>query len=131
MAKPAAAKKPRTARKRVKEEYGSYIVEVSDWETSYSFKVNRDDRFYTGSYGEHLHLEIKGVLRYPFNPDFPLAFLVVYDDQTGGPVAFAHSPTNHARFRLGTDSKRRSSPWLPCHLPPIASTRPCSVDSVC
>ena len=69
MAKPVAAKKPRTARKRVKEEYCSYIVEVADWETSYSFKVNRDDRFYTGSYGEHLHLEAKGILRYPFKFD--------------------------------------------------------------
>jgi len=69
MARPAAVKKPRKARKKVREEYGSYIIEVADWETSYSFKVNRDDRFYTGSYGEHLHLEIKGILRYPFKFD--------------------------------------------------------------
>lgn len=69
MARPATVKKPRSTRKKVREEYGSFIIEVADWETSYSFKVNRDDRFYTGSYGEHLHLEIKGVLRYPFKFD--------------------------------------------------------------
>jgi hypothetical protein len=64
-----AAKKPRKSRKKVQEEYGSYIIEVVDWETSYSFTVNSDDRFYSGSYGEHLHLEIKGILRYPFKFD--------------------------------------------------------------
>jgi len=66
-----------------------------------------------------------------FIPDFPLAVLVIYADKTGGPVAFAHSPANHARFRLGTDNRRRSLPGLPRHLPPIAKTNPCSVDSVC
>jgi hypothetical protein len=69
MVKPAAVKKPRKANKKVQEEYGSYIVEVADWETSYSFTVNRDDRFFAGSYGEHLHLELKGILRYPFKFD--------------------------------------------------------------
>ena len=69
MAKPAAVKKPRNSCKKVREVYGSYIVEVADWETSYSFTVNRDDRFFVGSYREHLHLEIKGILRYPFKFD--------------------------------------------------------------
>lgn len=69
MAKPPVSRKTRTARKKVQVTYGSYIVEVADWETSYSFTVNRDDRFYSGAYGEHLHLEIKGVLRYPFKFD--------------------------------------------------------------
>jgi len=65
MVRPAAVNNPRKARKRVKEEYGSYIVEVAGWETSYSFTVNRNERFFAGSYREHLHLEIKGVLRHP------------------------------------------------------------------
>lgn len=69
MAKPAVAKNPRKTRKRVKEEYSSYIIEVADWETGYSFTVNRDHRFYSGSYGEYLHLEIKGIVRYPFKFD--------------------------------------------------------------
>jgi len=69
MAKPAAVKKPRSSRKKVREEYGSYIIEVADWETSYSFTVNRDNRFYSGAYREHLHLEVKGILRYPFKFD--------------------------------------------------------------
>jgi len=69
MARSVAAKKTRNSRKKVQEAYGSYIIEVADWETSYSFTVNRDDRFYSGSYREHLHLEIKGVLRYPFKSD--------------------------------------------------------------
>lgn len=65
MGKAAAAKTPRKARKKVQEEYGSYIVEVTDWETSYSFTVNRNERLFVGSYREHLNLEIKGVLRHP------------------------------------------------------------------
>jgi hypothetical protein len=69
MAMPAVAKKPRNLRKKVLEEYGSYIIEVADWETSYSFTINRDERLFTGSYREHLHLEIKGILRYPFKFD--------------------------------------------------------------
>lgn len=64
-------------------------------------------------------------------PDFPLADLVDYADKVGGLAALAHSPANHARFRLGTDSRRRSLPGLPCHLAPIANTKPCSVDNVC
>jgi len=63
--KSTAAKKPRKARKKIQEEYGSYIVEVIDWETSYSFTVNRNERLFVGSYREHLNLEIKGVLRHP------------------------------------------------------------------
>jgi len=65
MAKPAATQNPRNTRKKVREEYGSYIIEVGDWETNYSFTVNRNERFFAGSYREHLHLEIKGVLRHP------------------------------------------------------------------
>jgi len=65
MAKPAAVKKPRSSRKKAREEYGSYIIEVADWETSYSFTINRIERLFAGSYREHLHLEIKGVLRHP------------------------------------------------------------------
>jgi len=63
--KSTAAKKPRKVRKKVQEEYGSYIVELTDWETNYLFTVNRNERFFAGSYREHLHLEIKGVLRHP------------------------------------------------------------------
>lgn len=69
MAKPGATEKTRNTRKKVQEAYSSYIVEVADWETSYSFTVNHDDKFFAGSYREHLHLEIKGLLRYPFKFD--------------------------------------------------------------
>lgn len=69
MAKPTTTKKPRNSRKHTQETYGSYIIEVADWQTSYSFTVNRDDRFFAGSYREHLHLEISGMLRYPFKFD--------------------------------------------------------------
>jgi len=56
MARLTAAKKPRNSREKVQEEYGSYIIEVADWETSYSFTVNRDDRFCSGSYGVSISL---------------------------------------------------------------------------
>ena len=69
MARQATPKKTRKTRKRVREEHCTYIIEVVDWETSYSFTVNRNDRFFAGSYREHLHLEIKGTLRYPFKFD--------------------------------------------------------------
>lgn len=65
MAKLAARKKPRKTRQRVREEYGTYIIEVADWETSYAFTINRHDRFFAGSYREHLNLEVKGILRHP------------------------------------------------------------------
>lgn len=71
------------------------------------------------------------IIENDFIPDFPLADLVDYADKVGGLAALAHSPANHARFRLGTDSRRRSLPGLPCHLAPIANTKPCSVDNVC
>jgi hypothetical protein len=64
MVKPASMKQRKT-HKRVREEYGSYIIEVADWETSYAFTVNRHDRIFAGSYREHLNLEVKGILRHP------------------------------------------------------------------
>jgi hypothetical protein len=78
MAKPAATKKTRNTRKKVTEAYGSYIVEVVDWETCYSFTINSDDRFYSGSYGEHLRFEVKGILRCPLKfegKDIQVTFL--------------------------------------------------------
>jgi hypothetical protein len=65
MARQATPRKTRKTRKRVQEEHYTYIIEIVDWETSYSFTVNHNDRFFAGSYREHLHLEINGNLRHP------------------------------------------------------------------
>jgi hypothetical protein len=51
--------------RRPKEEYTTFIVEVTDWELPYSFSVNHESKHFPSPYSEHLHLHIKGVLREP------------------------------------------------------------------
>lgn len=61
--------KKQTGRKalprRPKEEYCTFVVEVMDWELPYSFSLNHDSKHFPSPYSEHLHLQVKGILREP------------------------------------------------------------------
>jgi hypothetical protein len=64
------AEKARSATRRKKQhkivdEYCSYIVEIKDWELTYSLGLNTNPKLFAGQYSEHLHLSIKGVFRLP------------------------------------------------------------------
>ena len=58
------ARRKRAARRR-KEEYCSFIVEVTESELTYSIMLNEGRKYDPGPYTEFLHLEIKGVLVHP------------------------------------------------------------------
>lgn len=47
------------------EKYCSYLVEILDWELTYSFLLNPNPKIFPGQYSEHLYLEIKGSMRSP------------------------------------------------------------------
>jgi hypothetical protein len=51
--------------RKPKEEYTTFVVEVVDWELPYSFSINHDSKHYPSPYSEHLHLQVKGILREP------------------------------------------------------------------
>jgi len=51
--------KRRKKRKRKSEENCSYVIEITDWELTYSFSVNWSDKLFDGPYFESLHLEEK------------------------------------------------------------------------
>lgn len=57
--------KKRRRRTRKAEENCSYIIEITDWELSYSFSLNWNERMSDGPYWESLHLETKGIIRMP------------------------------------------------------------------
>ena len=57
------SRKKRPARKR--EEFTSYIIEISDARTSYSFSVNKNKKLDPGPYREIAFLECTGTLIYP------------------------------------------------------------------
>src|SRR6185369_9120590 len=56
-------RKKRPARKR--EEFMTYIIEISDARTSYSFSVNKNKKLEPGPYREFAFLECTGTLIYP------------------------------------------------------------------
>jgi hypothetical protein len=57
--------KKRPSARKVKEEYTTFAVEVIDWELPYLFSLNHNDKYFPGPYSEHLHLQVKGVIREP------------------------------------------------------------------
>ena len=48
-----------------KKEELSYGVEIKDWDFSYTFSVNWDERFFDGPFWEHLGIEGKGKIMCP------------------------------------------------------------------
>ena len=64
------AKKARSAARRkrqckIVDEYCSYIVEIKDWEVTYSHGLNSTPKLFPGQYSEHLDLSIKGLFHLP------------------------------------------------------------------
>jgi len=57
--------KRRKKRKRKAEENCSYIIEITDWELTYSFSVNWNEKLIEGPFFEALNLEVKGLIRVP------------------------------------------------------------------
>lgn len=55
----------KTLPRRPKEEYTTFVVEVVDWELTYLFSINHDQKYRPTPYEEYLHLDIKGLLREP------------------------------------------------------------------
>jgi hypothetical protein len=55
----------RKRQRRTQDEYCSYIVEIKDWELTYSVGLNTNPKLFAGQYSEHLHLTIKGLFRLP------------------------------------------------------------------
>lgn len=47
-----------------------------------------------------------GMMFQSFNPDFPLAHMLVYVAPRGRADALAHKPQNQARFLRGTDNSK-------------------------
>ena len=45
------------------DEYCSYVVEIKDWELTYSLGLNPNQKILSGQYMESLHLKIKGSIR--------------------------------------------------------------------
>ncbi len=47
------------------EEYCSFVIEIQDWELSYSLGLNPNPKVFSGQYSESLHLKIRGLIRMP------------------------------------------------------------------
>jgi hypothetical protein len=60
-----AKKRRRKRSKRKAEEYRSYVFEITDWELSYSFSVNWNEKLIEGPYFESMSLEIEGCILLP------------------------------------------------------------------
>jgi hypothetical protein len=65
---PKAKKSPKKTRSVKKDEYCTFIVEITDWELPYLFSLNHD-KYPSTSYSEYLHLEVKGIIRQPVKYD--------------------------------------------------------------
>jgi hypothetical protein len=55
----------RKRQRKIVDEYCSYIVEIKDWELTYSHGLNSTPKLFPGQYSEHLDLCIKGFFRIP------------------------------------------------------------------
>ncbi|HSW39570.1 MAG TPA: hypothetical protein VLL97_08780 [Acidobacteriota bacterium] len=53
----------RKRHRKIVEEYCSYIIEIKDWELTYSHGLNSTPKLFPGQYSEHLDLSIKGIIR--------------------------------------------------------------------
>jgi len=65
MTKKARSGSRRKSHRRAVKEYCSYIVEIQDWELTYSLGLNPNPKLLSGQYTEALHLSLKGILRQP------------------------------------------------------------------
>jgi len=65
MVKKVKSASRRNTRRKSKDEYCSYVVEIQDWELTYSLGLNPNPKYFSGQYSESLHLNIKGSLRFP------------------------------------------------------------------
>jgi hypothetical protein len=61
-AKSAARRK---RQRKTVDEYCSYVVEIQEWELTYSLGLNPNPKVFSGQYSESLHLKIKGSIRLP------------------------------------------------------------------
>jgi len=55
----------RKKRRKIVDEYCSYIVEIKDWGVTYSHGLNSTPKLFPGQYSEHLDLCIKGLFHMP------------------------------------------------------------------
>lgn len=55
----------RKKQRRTVDEYCSYVLDIQDWELTYSLGLNPNPKVFSGQYSESLHLRIKGFIRLP------------------------------------------------------------------
>jgi hypothetical protein len=60
-----AKKRRRKRNKKKADGYRSYVFEITDWELSYSFSVNWNEKLIEGPCFESMSLEIKGLILLP------------------------------------------------------------------
>jgi hypothetical protein len=58
-------KKKTVKKKSIKKETVSYVIEITDWDFSYSFAVNQVRKLIDGPFWEHSDLKVKGKLLQP------------------------------------------------------------------
>jgi hypothetical protein len=58
------AKRKKAKRRRVVDEYCTYIVEITDWDLTYLYSLD-EDKYATYPYSEYLNLEVRGIIREP------------------------------------------------------------------
>ena len=65
MVKQTRSATKRKRKRKVVEEYYSYVVEIRDWELTYSLGLNPNPKHFDGQYWESLHLIVKGLIQLP------------------------------------------------------------------
>jgi hypothetical protein len=65
MVEKACSAARRKRQRKIVDEYCSFIVEIRDWELTYSHGLNSTPKLFPGQYSEHLQLCIKGLFHMP------------------------------------------------------------------
>ena len=65
MVKKARSSLRRKRQRKIVDEYCSYIVEIKEWEVTYSHGLNSTPKIFAGQYSEHLDLCIRGQFHMP------------------------------------------------------------------
>ena len=70
----------RTKRKKAaKREECTYVIEIEDWNLSYSLSLDRHGKMSAGPYWEHTSLEMKGIFVHPETLAKPIQVIILGD----------------------------------------------------